>query len=154
MLSRMALHRAFLAPLLSIPLLLAACDDARSDAKDADSSPSAAATRMESKEDGTADVTAAAIEEPAGDRMVGVMGLNRDGLAFDTPDGRKVHCIVLLATPANERDRHLQVLATLARTLGMDPVMQAQLFNAKSPAHAYEMLHDEEAEDFNYFLED
>jgi Kef-type K+ transport system membrane component KefB/mannitol/fructose-specific phosphotransferase system IIA component (Ntr-type) len=91
---------------------------------------------------------------PEGEHMVGVMGLSRDGLDFDTPDGRKVHCVVLLATPDSERDRHLQVLATLARTVGSDETFQAQLFDAKSPAHAYEILHDEEAESFNYFLED
>ena len=82
-----------------------------------------------------------------------VMGINQRGLHFDTPDARPIQCIVLLATPQGERDRHLEVLATLARTLGVDSVVQQQLFNAKSPAHAYEILHGEEADDFNYFLE-
>jgi len=86
--------------------------------------------------------------------MLGVMGLSREGLDFETPDGRPVHCMVLLATPENERDRHLQVLATLAGTIGLDASFQEGLFDAKSPAHAYEILHDEKAESFNYFLED
>ena len=85
--------------------------------------------------------------------MVGVMGINRAGLPFTTPDGLPVHCVVLLATPLGERDRHLEVLAALARTLGSDSSVQQQLFNAMSPAHAYEILNGEEAEDFNYFLE-
>ncbi len=46
------------------------------------------------------------------------------------------------------------MLAALARTIGTDPSFQAQLFNAKSPAHASELLHGEESVDFNYFLED
>lgn len=87
-----------------------------------------------------------------GDLMVGVMGLSRVGLPFDTPDGRPVHCIVLLATPASQRDRHLEVLASLMRAIGADPNIQWQLYNAKSSAHAYELLHTEQAEDFNYFL--
>ena len=81
------------------------------------------------------------------------MALSRDGLAFDTPDGRPVHCMVLLGTSPEERDRHLQVLATLARTVGLGPDFQDQLFRASSPAHASELLHGEEFEDFNYFLE-
>lgn len=85
--------------------------------------------------------------------MVGVMGISHEGLPFETPDGRPVHCMVLLATPAHERDRHLEVLAALARAIGKDPAIQQRLFSAKSPAHAYELLHTEEAEDFNYFLE-
>ena len=91
---------------------------------------------------------------PDGPKMLGVMGLSSAGLDFETPDGRPVHCMVLLATPENERDRHLQVLATLAGTIGSDVAFQDELFHAKSPAHAYEILHDEKAESFNYFLED
>ena len=86
--------------------------------------------------------------------MVGVMAISRTGLDFPTPDGRRVHCMVLLGTSADERDRHLQVLATLARTIGTDASFQAQLFESKNPAHASELLHGEESVDFNYFLED
>jgi mannitol/fructose-specific phosphotransferase system IIA component (Ntr-type) len=85
--------------------------------------------------------------------MVGVMALSREGLDFDTPDERPIHCMVLLGTSPDERDRHLQVLAALARTIGIDAAFQDQLFNAKSAAHACEILHGEESEDFNYFLE-
>jgi Kef-type K+ transport system membrane component KefB len=91
---------------------------------------------------------------PAGQPMVGVMALSREGLAFDTPDGRPVHCMVLLGTSPEERDRHLQVLAALARTIGIDPAFQDQLFHATSAAHAWEILNGEDSEDINYFLED
>ncbi|MFT5050492.1 MAG: PTS system fructose-specific IIC component [Chlamydiales bacterium] len=89
-----------------------------------------------------------------GEDIVGVMGLSRRGLDFDAIDGLPVHCMVLLATPPSKRKRHLEVLAALARAIGTDPQIQRQLFNAKSPAHAYLILHAEESEDFNYFLED
>jgi len=91
---------------------------------------------------------------PEGEAMVGVMALSRDGLGFVTPDGRPVHCLVLLGTAPEERERHLHVLAALARTVGSDRAFQDQLFDSKSPAHAYELLHGEESEDFNYFMED
>lgn len=81
------------------------------------------------------------------------MAISQQGLPFDTPDGQPVHCVVLLGTSPEERDRHLQVLAALARTIGIDRAFQDQLFNAKSAAHACEILHGEESEDFNYFLE-
>ncbi|MCA9509786.1 MAG: PTS sugar transporter subunit IIA, partial [Myxococcales bacterium] len=86
--------------------------------------------------------------------MAGVMALSREGLDFPTPDGRPVHCMVLLGTSRAERDRHLLVLASLARTIGSDAAFQDQLFNATSAAHAYELLHGEESEGFNYFLDD
>lgn len=87
-----------------------------------------------------------------GEDMAGAMGLSSKGLGFDTPDGKPVHCIVLLATPENDRDRHLRVLAGLARAIGTDHGMQERLYHADTAAHAYEIIHDDEAEDFNYFL--
>ena len=91
---------------------------------------------------------------PEGMRMLGVMGISRVGLDIDTPDNVKVRMMVLLATPPDQRDRHLQVLATLVRVVGREPAMRDALFNASSPAHAYEILHSEEAETYNYFLEE
>ena len=91
---------------------------------------------------------------PEGDEICGAMGISQKGLAFDTPDGRPVHCMVVLATPSTQRERHLEVLAALARAIGSDIVVQQQLFHAEPPAHAYEILHAEESEDFNYWLED
>lgn len=89
-----------------------------------------------------------------GTAMFGAMGLSRAGLPFETPDGRPVHCMVVLATPPSERLRHLEVLAALARAIGTNPMVQHELFNADSSAHAYEVLHTEESEEFNTFLAD
>ncbi len=91
---------------------------------------------------------------PEGFSMVGVMGISTEGLNISTPDGQPIHCIVLLATPLGERDRHLEVLAALARTIGADSTLQQALYQADSAAHAYEILHGEATEDFNYFLGD
>ncbi|MDA0375474.1 MAG: PTS sugar transporter subunit IIA [Planctomycetota bacterium] len=92
---------------------------------------------------------------PSGDRMVGVLAISRDGLAFDdSPDGELIHCMVLLATPQSQRDRHLEVLAALARAVGANPQVRKQLFRARSPAHVYDLLHAEESVDFNRYLDE
>lgn len=91
---------------------------------------------------------------PTGSAMVGAMGISSDGLPFGTPDGVPVHCMVVLATPDNERDRHLQVLAALARLVTTDRSIRRQLFHAESPGHAYELLHAGEGATFNVFLDD
>ncbi len=91
---------------------------------------------------------------PEGMKSVGVLGLNAKGLDFETPDGLPVHCVVLLLSNPDEPDRHLQLLAMIAGSIGSDPAIQARLFNARSPAHAYEVLHHEDAADFNHFLEE
>jgi len=81
-----------------------------------------------------------------GRRMVGVIGISRKGLPFETPDGEPLHCIVLLATPHGERVRHLAVLAALARRIGTNPAVQQELYGAKSAAHVCEVLHDHDDE--------
>lgn len=92
-------------------------------------------------------------ELPEGSILCGAMGISLRGLDLPTPDGIPIHCMVLLATPPEQRDRHLEVLAALARAIGSDPVVQRQLYAAASPGHAYEILHAEESESFNYWLE-
>ena len=93
-------------------------------------------------------------ELPSVKSMYGVMALSREGLALPTPDDQPVHCMVLLATPPDQRQRHLEVLATLAQVVGTDADIRARLFDARTPAHAYDILHEEEAVHFNYFLDE
>ncbi len=90
---------------------------------------------------------------PEGHRAVGVMALSKPGLPFPTPDDKPLHCIVLLGTSLGEARLHLQILATLARTIGTDASIRDRLFGASSPAHAAEILHGEESDEFNVFLD-
>lgn len=92
-------------------------------------------------------------ELPDGRNIVGVMGISKQGIPLGD-DGERVHCFVLLATPKGQRDRHLQVLAAFARAIAGDRNIRQQLYDAQSPAHAYQLLHAEDAEDFNRFLDE
>ena len=85
--------------------------------------------------------------------MSGVMGISGEGIPLETPDGIPVHCMVLLVTPPSQKDHQLEVVSALARSIGSDRNIQRQLYHAESPAHAYDIIHAEEFEDFNYFIE-
>ena len=89
-----------------------------------------------------------------GEDFVGAMAVTRPGLNFGTPDGLPLRCLVLLAGPPEDQERHHEIQAVLARAIGGNWSLQIQLYNAKSPAHVYEILHAEEFEDFNYFLQE
>jgi mannitol/fructose-specific phosphotransferase system IIA component (Ntr-type) len=89
-----------------------------------------------------------------GESIVGAVGISSKGLDFETPDGEPVHCMVLLATPPSQRDHRNEVTAAFATAILSDRGIEQQLYHARSPAHAYELLHHDEAEDFNHFLED
>ena len=89
-----------------------------------------------------------------GDSIVGALGISSEGLNIETPDGMPVHCMVLIATPPSQRDHRLEVTAAFARAIMSDRGIEMQLYHTRTPAHAYEILHHEESEDFNHFLED
>jgi Kef-type K+ transport system membrane component KefB/mannitol/fructose-specific phosphotransferase system IIA component (Ntr-type) len=88
-----------------------------------------------------------------GQNLVGVMGISKVGLPLESPDGLPLRCLVLLAAPPEDGGRFMEVQGVLARNLGSNWALQLQLYNAKTPAHVYEILHAEEFEDFNYFLD-
>jgi len=91
---------------------------------------------------------------PAGpDEIVGVMGICPPGIDFDAPDGNPVHFIVMIATPKEDIDKHLQVMAAVARIVS-DPGVRARLIIARNPAEAFEAIETGLTEDYNYFLED
>ncbi len=86
--------------------------------------------------------------------ITGILGISSRGLELGAPDGQPVHAVLLLATPQTDRKRHLEVLAAFARIITSDVNLREQLYHARSAAHAYDVLHADEAEDINYFLED
>ena len=90
-----------------------------------------------------------------GEKIVGAMGISHNGLNLDTPDGRPVHCMVLILTPKSMPERHLEVLSALAASIGRDDSIQSALYHIDSPAHADELLHlDEQFEGWNYYLDE
>ncbi|MFT7632501.1 MAG: PTS system fructose-specific IIC component, partial [Mariniblastus sp.] len=89
-----------------------------------------------------------------GSEIRGVLGISSEGLDFDAPDGRRVHAVLLLATPELERNRHLQVIAAFATAITRDTNLAEQLYHARSAAHAYDVLHADDQAELNYFLEE
>jgi len=89
-----------------------------------------------------------------GDEIKGVLGISSKGIDLGAPDGRAVHAVLLLATPQSDRHRHLEVLAAFATAITRDTNFREQLYHARSAAHAYDILHHDDQEDLNYFLED
>ncbi|MDG2128165.1 MAG: cation:proton antiporter [Fuerstiella sp.] len=89
-----------------------------------------------------------------GEDITGILGISSRGLDLGSPDKQPIHAILLLATPQTDRRRHLEVLSAFAAIITRDVNLREQLYHARSAAHAYDVLHADEAEDINYFLED
>ncbi|MCA9413888.1 MAG: PTS sugar transporter subunit IIA [Candidatus Omnitrophica bacterium] len=89
----------------------------------------------------------------SGPDIMGVMGICPAGIDFDAPDHRPVHYIIMIATPKAHQDRHLQVMAAVARMISNADI-RAKLLTAQTPAEVYEVIEVEPSENYNYFLED
>lgn len=89
-----------------------------------------------------------------GSEITGILGISSRGLDLGAPDGQPVHAVLLLATPKADRKRHLEVLSAFATAITRDVNLREQLYHARSAAYAYDVLHADQAEDINYFLED
>jgi len=87
-----------------------------------------------------------------GPAIQGVMGIIRDGIEFDAPDGEPVKLIMLIVTPQDKKDMHLKVLSSLSSMVSNEAI-RTRLMAAISPEDAMEVIESEEARDYNYFLD-
>lgn len=89
-----------------------------------------------------------------GPRIMGVIGISSEGIEFDSIDEQPVNIVIMIATPRESIDLHLNVLAHVARIFGHHPLIKEKLIKAKSPAEVYEILQSEEVERLNPFFEE
>jgi len=79
------------------------------------------------------------------DRLLGVIGISKQGIDYDALDGHPVHLIFLLVSSAENTGPHLKMLRNIA-TLLQNPQFYPDLIAAKSADQAYRTLcHYEEA---------
>ncbi len=90
---------------------------------------------------------------PEGEQITGIVGISPEGLKLDTPDGRPVYLIIMMATPKKLSEYHLNVLSAISRIFGHDAQIADKISHADNPAKVVEILNSRRYEDLNYFLE-
>jgi len=73
-------------------------------------------------------------------------GLSRQGVDFDSIDGRPTHIFFLLVTPENSTGLHLKLLARISRILKNEPFKE-RLLQATDRDEIYDIIKNED-EDF------
>jgi PTS system nitrogen regulatory IIA component len=73
-------------------------------------------------------------------------GLSREGVTFESMDGRPTHIFFLLLTPENSAGIHLKLLARISRLLKND-TFKARLMQSQTPEDVIAAV-SEEDEDF------
>jgi CBS domain-containing protein len=71
--------------------------------------------------------------------LIVIIGLSRDGIKENTPDGKPLHLVILLLTPRNISKNYLQTLSGLA-TLVRQPESLPNLLKAGSPRELIDMI--------------
>lgn len=89
--------------------------------------------------------------EGESDKIMGVMALASPPVDFGAPDEKPAELIVLIITPGNHNERHLEVIGAIARMMQHADIREA-ILSSKSAAEIHEIIHSEEGEAFNYFL--
>jgi fructose-specific phosphotransferase system IIA component len=77
--------------------------------------------------------------------LVMAIGIIKDGIEFDSIDGKPVTIIVLLASPSDRTGPHIQALARISRLM-LDAEFKDKLENATSPEEVYELISNKETE--------
>jgi PTS system nitrogen regulatory IIA component len=74
--------------------------------------------------------------------MVG-FGLSRNGVDFESIDGRPTHIFFLLVTPENSIDIHLNLLSQISRILKND-LLRQRLRNAETSDEVLDIIREED----------
>ncbi len=83
----------------------------------------------------------------------GALGLSKEGVEFDSLDGKPVHLIILIVTPREHKaDMHLSVLSEISKMISNDEIKN-KLFRCSSADQVCEILTEQEHKHFNYFLD-
>jgi len=71
------------------------------------------------------------------------LGVSREGIDFDSMDGRPTYIFFLLVTPENSTGMHLKLLAHISRLLKND-VLKQKLMNSRTIDEIYDVINEED----------
>ncbi|MDE2728210.1 MAG: PTS sugar transporter subunit IIA [Gemmatimonadota bacterium] len=77
------------------------------------------------------------------DRLVGVLGIKKEGVDFQSLDEQPVYLFFLLVSPLNVSGPHIRALAHISRLLRHDN-LRKQLIAAEDPRDALALIAEEE----------
>ncbi|MBP6909233.1 MAG: PTS sugar transporter subunit IIA [Candidatus Saccharicenans sp.] len=73
-----------------------------------------------------------------------LVGIARQGVPFEAPDGRPVNIFFLLITSLEDPSLNLQILALIAQLIKKSPELKDKLLQAKSQSEVREMIKRQE----------
>jgi PTS system fructose-specific IIC component len=87
-----------------------------------------------------------------GEDICGVLALVDPPLDFGAEDGVPVRLVVMIMTPHNKAEKHLEVIGSVARIMHREQTREA-LFNARTAEEIHDIVYSEEHDHYNYIVE-
>jgi len=78
--------------------------------------------------------------------LVMAVGLSREGIDFDSIDGKPVRLLILLLSPADKTGPHIQALARISRLLSVE-AFRKRLYAAQSSDELFGAIKEQESSD-------
>lgn len=75
------------------------------------------------------------------------LGISKEGIDFNSIDGKPTHLVILLVTPKNKTKMHIKTLAEIAKLLNHEE-SRKRLVNASSAEETLRIIREEEQEDY------
>jgi len=76
--------------------------------------------------------------------LVMALGIAREAIDFESVDGKPVHIVILLVSPADQTGPHIQALARISRLM-LDDSFKEALEKAPSGQAAYDLMSERES---------
>ncbi len=77
-------------------------------------------------------------------KVIGVIGISKEGIEYDAMDGKPVHLIFLIIADEKEPGIHIKALQSIAMFIKI-PGAYNKMLNSKSKEEAYKIISEEEA---------
>ena len=77
------------------------------------------------------------------EEVVGALGISKEGVPFETLDGKLAHLVILLLIPKNKFQIHVKTMAGIARLLNQQDLRE-RLIHVTSAEQAFGILEEEE----------
>jgi PTS system nitrogen regulatory IIA component len=78
------------------------------------------------------------------DKIVACLGRARDGVDFDSMDGKPTHLFIVMVAPENSTGAHLKALARISRVF-KDRAFLSRLLEASNADQMYQVLSEEDS---------
>jgi len=91
---------------------------------------------------------------PSKENLMGVIGICRNKIDWESLDGKPVDIVIMIATPEGQETLHLKILSAISKIFAEDTTLHNKMVSSKNEAELYELMQSHEVRDVNSYISD